>query len=391
MKKHLPSILCSMLLASSAIAQTPIGLYPGAVPATLNRTDVMSNILLNASVPNLAPATNANWDFTSVTYNPLTTNLKYAPVTGFPNATMSNLVIYNINPTQHYETNLMFAVTNAGNMLYGERLTRQAFSLNTSNVLDSLVILAQDVNYDVPQKLLVFPTTMGSNWTSSSKSTTNMTITYNPLATNAPAQRRSVMASNYKVVGWGNIKAKYPNGVISANMGVLQIESTVSSTDSFYVNGSPAPAVLLSQIGLSQGQTNYVYQRNFYRQYELTPLVSATYTDNTFSQLKDLNLNRERFKIFEDGVNEVNNNKNINIYPNPVVNKTFSVKIADAKAGSWTYEIVNMEGKKIANGALTVSGNAALVQMPAGATNGFYYVTISCNGVVEAIKPIVAL
>ncbi len=389
MKKHLPAILSCMLLTSAAYAQSPITLTSSNVPDTLNRTDVISNVLIDWAVPGFAAATNANWDLSLVTYKGTYYNAEYATDTGFTNAPMSNLVVYKLTPTQQYNTKLMFAVTSAGNKIHGERIKRQAFSLGTANPNDSLVILAQDVVYDQPQVQFAYPATMSSTWSSTSKSTTKFVATYNPLITNAPGEVRATLTSSYKVIGWGNVKAKHTNNKVSANMPVLQIESTTTTTDSFYINGSPAPGVLLAQAGITQGETRSVYQRNFYRIDELTPLVSATYTDATFTTLQDVNIHRERLKLFEDNVEELYANKNVSVYPNPVIGQKVSVKLENVKAGNWTYELINIEGKKIAQGSLNMNSGIAKLDLPASATNGFYYITISCNGAKEAVKPLI--
>lgn len=385
--KNLFTIVCLSALSSAAIAQAPHVFTKANGPQNPVGTDTVYGVTLSQVPSSIPDAQNHIWDFSNVGTASYKYYAVFAAATGVGSATHSNLAYVDIAPGMKYQTKLMFAVEANGIKTYGERLARQAFSLGaqSGNPADSLVVLQQDVTYTAPQVQMPYPATIGTKWNSTSKSITNLTISYTPPSplppmTNQPAQRKSTITSTCEVVGWGAVRVKRLDGKSSGAASVLQVKSTVSTQDSLFINGSPAPAALLTAAGLTQGETRIVYQKSYYRQYEMLPVVNITYSDATFTTRDDFNVHAQRLN-YPDNINDVDNVPIAEIFPNPS-NGIFSVKLPEGGDGAWSYTVTDMTGKKIAAGVLNLgnTNTQTTVSLAGIVTPGTYIVTVSNDG-----------
>lgn len=365
--------LCALL---STQLQAQITINASDLPSNKTGNDTVYSIFLDGTVPAVSAATNKLWNFSNTSYDSKYYVSRYNAVTGFTNATTSNTVYYDSlggSGSFHYETDLMFAVSSSGIKTYGERLKRQAYKIQGGGPNDSVVILAQDVVYDQPTVTLALPLTTNSSWNSTSHATYNMSVIY--MSAPLSAQRKTTITTNSQVIGWGDAKLKFYTGQPAGAIHVLEVESQLTNTDSFFVNGSPAPGSLLTQAGLTQGKKSYIYTRNFYRKGELTPLVSVSYKDAAYTQLKDINIHRDRLPPFDESVANVTLNNQVKLYPNPAsggsVNIEFSVNNT-----KWSYELISINGQILAADALNVNGSKASVNIPANTATGNYYLKL---------------
>ncbi len=62
-------------------------------------------------------------------------------------------------------------------------------------------------------------------------------------------------------------------------------------------------------------------------------------------------------------VNTISGNDNIQIYPNPVVSNEFKIQFANTKAGNYTVELVDVNGKIITAKSINITGKNNLVQI----------------------------
>lgn len=375
----------ALLMSGASFAQ--ITLNQNNMPSNPVGTDVLYNTVLNSAIPAAGPGTGITWDFGAASYQPTTYPATYATATGFAGATHSSPSFYFIDPSKKYETELMLNIGSDGIKLVGERLKRQAFSLNTGNPADSIVVLGQDVKYDQPQLQLKYPAAYNGTWTSTSKYATNLTITYMPLANNTPAQRRTEMTSTYNVIGWGDVKIMMLNNFVSAKVPVLEIQNIISFKDSFYINGAPAPAQVLTQLGMSQGQMSYAYVRSFHRAGFVTPVASIAYKDAQYSQLKDVNLHREKLPPFEASVKDLLNDDAVKVYPNPVTNGKLTIEMNTSSA-SRSYALTNISGQVLATGNIVFNNNKAEIVIPADIAAGNYFLVLSSDEGVVACKQV---
>jgi hypothetical protein len=207
-----------------------------------------------------------------------------------------------------------------------------------------------------------------------------MELTYNNPPYNfnkVPIQRLGRYVANSQIVGWGDVQVQRLDGKKSAKMPVLQTQTTITVTDSFFMNGLPIPQNVLDDIffgGLQQGQESVINQRNFYRYHENTPLVSITYeADGSFSVVEDANVHRQRV-AFPDFIKDVEFNDNVKIYPNPVTGKMMNISVDERKDANLDYSLIDLTGKTVAQGNVKLSNGKAAIALPSSVVAGYYFV-----------------
>lgn len=387
MKRSLLTLLGVALMSATALAQQGAYVfdYATAAPtsANLSGTDTVYGTV-PSSLPAIPVAQYHLWDLSTVILGSYKYYSTFQAETGVGSATHSNLAYIEAAPGMKYQTKLMFAVEQSGIKTYGERLERQAFSLlaSTGNPNDSIVLLKQDVVYSTPQVQIPYPCSIGTKWNTNSKSIVNFKMSINsppspiPPLIDVPGERRSTTTTTNEVVGWGLMKIRRLDGKPSGVRAVLQVETTISIVDSIYLNGSPAPAQLLTMAGLTQGQTTNVYQRSFYRENEVLPMANVTYTAASFTTVKDVNFTEARLP-WPDDVAEVSAAGNVEVYPNPVTGNSFTVKLGDQGNAKLSYVITDATGKKVLEDVLnTTTGNGTTVHLPQSVTPGIYMLNI---------------
>lgn len=382
--KNLFTLLCLAALTNVATAQDkPLVFTYENGPKEPSGTDVIYGTELTSIAPNSLPVAQQHlWDLSTMVLASYTYNSIWAKETSFTGATHSNIAYVDIAPGVSYQTQLMVSIDTTGIKTIGERLNRQAFQVGT-NQNDSIVVLKQDVVYGTPQIRMPYPATIGTKWNATTNAAYDLSITATlpsplPPLNNAPGQRKSIITSTHEVVGWGVMRVKRTDGKAAGVRAVLQVQNTITTVDSFYINGSPAPAPLLQAAGIQQGETNTVYQRTFWRQWEVMPLLNVTYQTAAFASMKDVNVHTNRLP-YPDNVEEINGISVAEIYPNPNSGE-FSVKVPDAGNSDWTYSVVDMTGKTVKTGALNIDQQVARVSLTGAVTPGSYFVHIAQDG-----------
>lgn len=366
MKKNLLYSLFFML-PLGAIAQITLNSSNAPTLSVLTVNDTSNSLPLLATYPNMTAATNATWDLSTVP-----DSFEYVSPQGpassatFPSATFVKSLQYNFSPTLTYKVTGMYGVQSNGILLYGENIIRQALPLGsqTGNSNDSLVFPAQNVVYNTPATIVAFPSTYKTAWSTTPRYTTSFNLTIAAYAlNNTPGQRVTYYTTKDSVIGWGKMRVKDKAGNATAYIDVLQMLSSQSGTDSFYLGGSPAPTALLTAFGLTQGQVTKRYSVSYLRSREFLPLVDAGYSDAALTSLKYIRLHRQRLPV-PTSIISISKQNTLEVFPNPVRDHSLTVNLNGSPA---KYQLINEMGRKKAEGNVPASGKIELnASLPLG-------------------------
>ncbi|MCB9045267.1 MAG: T9SS type A sorting domain-containing protein [Chitinophagales bacterium] len=379
------SLLVIAGLTFSMALQAQITLNSSNAPSTAQcQSNDTFRKLSTTGLPDLSPKTNATWDLTGIadlgsffTYNGV------ASSGAFPNATFTLSRKYLFSALS-YNNISMFGITGSGIIDYGEHIDRQPLSIGalTGDPGDSLVFAQQDIIYSPSETVIKYPCTMSTTWTDVNSFNTKFNLTVSAYSlNNTPGERRTVRTEKKTVKGWGKMKVDDENGNPTGYMDVLLVELERSVKDSFYLGGSPAPAPLLTAFGVSQGQVLDEYFRFFYRAGEFKPLLELEYTNSSFTTVSSAEVHSER--LAPTSVNTISKEQ-INIYPNPVANGSFTVKV-DGAYKSISYQLYNMTGQVVAANILPANGT---VSLPADVPAGNYFIKLQTEGGAYGVKQV---
>lgn len=374
----------AFIFAALTTANAQQTLTQSSYPTSVLGTDTLKKTTTISTFPSLMPATAGLWDMSAITD---TTPVYYAyrvPTVAYQYAD-SNMYTF---AGYGYQGNAQTSITAAGIMEYGVNIQKTGYSLTplTSGLTDSLIINQQNVVFTTPRKKVAFPATYMSSWTSSYIADFSFQVSLSLISLDhAPGVVRSYITQKDSVIGWGKMRVKDLSGSPSAYLNVLQVQTTIIKTDSFYINGSLAPLPLLSIFNLAQGRTDSTFLHNYYRAQEVTPLAEVRFSNGSFSTPRKATTHVQR--LFELGLADINNASLVKLYPNPVTVDKIVVE-GLAATGQWDYLITDVTGKEIAKSTLTVTNCSANVPLQAGMQAGNYYLTLLRDGVVYCVKPV---
>lgn len=366
MKKIL-LVLAAYTLPFYADAQITLNYANAPSDAQCQIPDTFNRVKLN-TLPDVSPKANANWDLTTVTdSNIYTFNYnKPASSSAFPTATFIIPRQYIVTPGMRYDFDAMCDVTTNGIAYLGEKIDRQALSLFalTGDAADSLVFAAQNITYNMPEYDVKYPCTMATKWTDDISFSTNFTLTVTSSGlNNTPGLRKTRRTTDYEVTGWGKMRVNDRNGNPTGYSDVLAIDRIETVSDSFFLGGMPAPPTLLAAFGITQGQQITTYDRKYYRAGEYRGLLEIEYEDAAFTKPLEIVTHSQRLK--PTSVGNINKEQ-LSIYPNPVTNGSFTVKVGNSNK-ELNYQLLNITGQQLAAGSVPDNGNITLQQnLPAG-------------------------
>lgn len=339
--------------------------------------------LVTGNLP--VPGANMTIDLSSAAYgNAYAYNWPAMTNPAFPAATYGrsfiDVVLSSTNNGLWWSSTQLRGNTATGINVYGEQVERQAIALITAPT-DSFVTPAQTVTYSAPRSIVQFPATYQSTWSNSYQYSVNSTITiaaYN--LNNVPFSRVSYVTTKDSVAGWGKMRIKKVAGNNSAYMDVLAIKTKISSKDSLMMGGTPAPPSMLGAFGFTQGAINEGYYISWYRAGEVTPLLQVSYTDNTYSTVKQAEVQQKRIPA-ATSVRNITAGSGFTLYPNPAApGSNVHIDLGETPSGLWDYELLNTAGQIINAGPLTISGKKADLPLNSTLPAGNYYITIRNNG-----------
>jgi hypothetical protein len=380
--------LIASLFATTNIA-AQITLTQSSYPASVTGTDSLKQTTYASPFPALAFMTNGMWDMSMVAD---TTPVFFAyriPATGYQFADSNIYSLFGYG----YQGNVQANITSGGLFEYASKIEKTNYSLIsiTGVITDSLFIDSQIMVYSSPRTKIAFPTTYSSTWSSTYSSDFNFQLSLsNPLFTynHAPGIVRRYTTEKDSVLGWGRLRVKDASGSASPYHSVLQVKTIITTTDSFFINGSPFSTLLLSALSITQGKETTTYQQNYYRPEEVTALAQITFTDSTYSHAKSATTHIQRLSATR--VAGINNEPKVRVYPNPVTGRVVSVDLPDG-LGTWTYELIGITGAIFNSGKLITNGNHSQFTLPSSIISGSYYLRLSNNEKILPVQPITVL
>ncbi len=268
----------------AAFAQTPITITQAQFTATGNTIDRYQPAA-TTGLTNPGTGPNQSWDYRSLTPQGAVVAGTYTNVGTSP-LFAGTVRTYNFNSgplgvlTTAYEG---FDLAGFGQL--GSFIVPQTFSLTatTGGANDVITVPLQTL---VVQTLQVpLPMTSTTRTGRTKRVVTRSNITVQSYALNqAPLLYVQRITTLDSVVGWGTLRIPVAgNSSGSAPIPVLLERRSFVEQDSFYLNGQPAPAQLLTALGQTQGTTSSTYRQRFFRQNAAQPVLTIAYADNRYA------------------------------------------------------------------------------------------------------------
>ncbi len=354
-----------------------ITLTQSSYPSSVIGTDSLKTTTYASAFPSLVMTAGALWDMSIITdTTPQYFAYRVPSLTSqFADSNVYSLLGY------RYQGNVQSSVTVSAILEYGVNIEKVGYSISALTGLptDSLFINSQNMVYSSPYTKIAFPATYNSSWSSDYNSDLNFLLSLAALSySHAPCILRRYTTEKDSVTGWGKMRILDAYGSPSMYLNVLQVKTIITTTDSFFINGTPFSNGLLVYLSLTQGNTNTTYQQNYYRPQEVTPLAQVTFTDAAYTQPKSATTHVQRLETI-NAVPILNTNK-IKIYPNPVSGNNVSIDMPAATCNEWSYELKNSTGAAVTTGLLHTNGNHAQFPLPPSLAPGTYYLQLNNNG-----------
>lgn len=384
MRKFLLSLVVTLSLTVTSSGQ--ITLSQSSYPVSVVGTDSIASTTVASFIPILTPTTNAIWDLTTITDSTVPSFIyRVASITyPFADSNFYDFAGYS------YQENVECDIASLGYFEYYSAIPRAATYIGsiTHGPTDSFVIVPQFDTFSSAHIVISFPATYENNWFSSYKSDFNYQISIAAFSYNhAPGIVRSYMSETDSVTGWGEMRVKNLDGIPSSYFNVLQVKKIVSKVDSFFLNGTLATDLLLTTLGLTQGQTTTTYLQDYYRTGEVTPMAEVTYSDATFSHPVHAATHIQR--LVNEGVANVDGKSEVKVFPNPATG-TMTIELPFTP-GTWSFELSDFTGQIIRSGTLTLNGSIAQFTLPQSMASGIYSLRLFNNNGFNCVKTIEAM
>ncbi len=249
---------------------------------------------------------------------------------------------------------------------------------------DTISFLGAVNVYEEPNYYLKFPLIYEDSWDTEINIAGNYLMTVQAFGLDhVPASSNYNYQSTNTVAGYGTLILPHPDGVGTVSLEALLLKETTLRTDSFFLAGQPAPQIMLSALGLVQGNTATYSDYSFYAK---GLNRSALYLEGDSGQITSATM-------ADDVKNIVSSTKFVSpeliatsVFPNPV-SGNFQVEFEKPDAQAWTFELYNPLGKMIFSKQLegTTGKMIAKYALPRSANAGLYHFVLrNAKGVVMA-------
>lgn len=383
MKKQLLTLCFILFSVTAAFAQPTITAanFPFAAKVQYQRAD-------SSTVPGLTTTNSSFWDLGSIQKKGGYETFYYEQVSNDPVFTTANeksQEIVTFGPLE-FNQNVYAEKSTAGYVSLGIGYERQIQGIGnlSGNNGDSVEIIAQKYVFGVPFTDVSFPLTTSTKWVAATKAVTDMRFTVTLAGYNrTPAQLINYFTADNEVLAHGTCRVP-AKGSPGQTFPVLMVKVENVRIDSFYIDGMPANPFILAAIGVSQGDTVRSYEYHFYRENAgLQQLAKIEFEDNSYTTVKGAQYSSE-FDVLSVGDLSINNG--VLVYPNPILNNTFTVRTTTKSAD---FSVTNITGQRI-KASVEVGGNDTYqITLPENLAKGVYFLHTPNNTKNAAIKLLV--
>ncbi len=379
--------LLLLLITVSTISKAQITISAGNFPFVAK---VQYQLADSATIPSLNTSVNSFWDLGSTQKRGGFETRYYQEISSnpiFPTANEKNKEVVIFGPLSFYQ-NVYAEKSTAGYVSLGIGYEQQKVGLGflSGNNNDTVEIIDQTYVFDVPFTELSFPLTMGTNWVAATKAATKMRFTIALVGYNkTPAQLISYFHSSHNVISHGTCRIP-AKGSTSKTLPVLMLKTETIRVDSFYIDGMPANIFLLASLGITQGDTIHSYEYHFFRENGgMQRLATIKFEDNSYTTVKSASYSSE-FDVLSVG--DLSIQQGVLVYPNPVVNNSFTVQLNSATSPP-VFTVSDVSGKVLKTTVNTTGNGIYTVQLPANTAKSVYFLNVNSNTKTTLIKLLV--
>lgn len=271
-----------------------------------------------------------------------------------------------------------------GYFSYGMEQYDTTFSLTatTGGAMDELHFPDFKQYFDGVQNSMFFPLTYQDWWIDTVTRVTPFDITIAAFGLNAtPGNHKRVFTYDNEVVGYGGLLMTDSSGADSDTMQVLLVKSWIQFVDSFFVGGQPAPAALLTGLGLTQGAVTNELEYYFYREGYGDILVEVeAASDVAGTTLLALRYNENGVKeqtVVDTTVASIAelDESEVSVFPNPVrAGASLKVGVSAEKADVASLQIAAADGREVYASAITAVNGPIEFALPNDLPAGVYVI-----------------
>lgn len=365
------------LLTITMYSQTPITIEADdlPIPTSTYNYDNLINIIAPPAI-----SENGTWDYGNKFGNNLS-SFDYFPEldTLFSNqgvdvySTGFKSLTPNLGYNVYYEYDFSDdAVEDKMMFVAGQSYGLGAISGNTK---DSLLIPTQAWFWGNPRTLVKFPFTNKSSWSSVSYREMDFYLNVAAAGLNkAPGNHIYYLIRTDTIVGYGKMKLYTPNGP-SIAYDVLIDKISQFAIDSFYLNGVPAPPLILNAFGISQGQVTDINNRyNFYRKGSYSYLMSVAYGSNNFTTPVNIFVNTDDLNT--TSTSDESESFSTVLYPNPLSGQQLNLIVTGKDVSKLKYSIIDLTGRTLQTGQIIDHNGSIGINLDASLQNGHYILNV---------------
>lgn len=395
MKKHLCFIVTA-LLSYLSTAQITVDNINFALSKTTKDSTVGKRLTISGVI---APTFGANqtWDYTNLRDS--TPDLYYLGYVTEPVAANRPRAFDATNLQQDYNTTLgnfvvptrLYSLLNEnGYFDFGLSTPDLRFSLQnlTGSPLDSLIFPASNNVFSTVAPRYRFPINYRGAWQSNITHTSNFFLTVTNFGLNStPCQRVQRVIQRDTVVGWGTLRLRNPSTGAPINFNVLLASTQRITVDSFFINGLPAPTLLIGAFGLRQGQRDTTASMYFcglgFKAPFLTLVQNGAQTQITAALraiLPNLNLTTSAQDRIDFSIK-------MKIFPNPAVTEGVTFEFEKSSESNWNIMIYDVAGRIVKLQTIDAAKGLTTFRLPLSSefSIGTYFYTLSDeNSIIRA-------